>query len=148
MRIERLIFLIRLNDHVDENPAPGPVERNRVLNVSLAQHIAGRDAGHLFDGAVPRDHVPGLVDGKRGIRKKIDDIGKTPLGVMERAFCLSCPYRLTNFVRKLGKLGLRVAAFLEIEVRTVVDRLDHDLLASPAGKKDKRDVPEPLPDRF
>ena len=57
------------------------------------------------------------------------------------------PDGLPDLVREFRKLRLRVAAFLEVEVRSVVDRIDHDLLAAPR-EKDEGEVAMPLPDLF
>ena len=44
---------------------------------------------------------------------------------------------LPDFMRQLGKLRLHVATFLEIEIDTIIDRIDNNRLAAPAGKKDE-----------
>ena len=54
----------------------------------------------------------------------------------------SAPDRLPALVEELRELGLGLAPLLEVEVDPVVDRLDHDLLAPPAGEEDERDLAE------
>ncbi len=46
---------------------------------------------------------------------------------------------------KLGKLRVGVASFLDIAVRTVIERLHDDLLTAAPGEEDERDILEVLP---
>ncbi len=50
----------------------------------------------------------------------------------------SPPDCLEDHVPEFGKLGRRVAAFLEVEVRPAIERFDDDLLAAAAGEDDER----------
>jgi len=73
-------YLIRrLEDQIDEDWAPLAVKGERILVVSPSQHLFTRNPGHLLYRAVPCDYPSLPVDGKRGIGKKIDNIGKAPL---------------------------------------------------------------------
>ncbi|KAF5034162.1 hypothetical protein DSECCO2_599080 [anaerobic digester metagenome] len=56
------------------------------------------------------------------------------------------PGQLPDCIGKLGKLRPRIAAFLEVEVGTAVQRLDCHLLASPAGEDDEGYPGPCLPD--
>jgi len=103
------------------------------------------NACHLLDRMVPRNHAPFFIDGKRGIRKEIDDIGKPPFRFTEEAFSLFPPGSLPDLVPQLGELGLRITTFLDIEIGSVINGLDHDFLTAPAGKEDERDISETLP---
>ena len=63
-------------------------------------------------------------------------------------FGLSPPDGLKDHVPEVGKLGGGVAAFLEVEVRPVVERLDDDILAAAAGEDDERYREAPAADFF
>jgi len=59
--------------------------------------------------------------------------------------CLSLLDCLSDLVRELGELCDRIAAFPEVEIGPVIDRIDYDLFAAPAGEEEKgRTLPEVL----
>jgi hypothetical protein len=51
-------------------------------------------------------------------------------------------------MREFSKLSLQVAAFLKIEIDTIVDGGDHDLFTTTTGEEDEREVAKPFADRF
>ncbi len=59
---------------------PGTIKRDCVFVLTFAQHICRINTCHLFNGAVPCDHIAGTVNGECGIRQEIDDVSEAFLG--------------------------------------------------------------------
>ena len=136
-----------LGDHVDQDRPPVAVERDRVLVVAFPEDLPGGHPGHLLDRVVPGNDPALPVDGERGVGQEVDDIGEAFLRFDEEVLRLPPGHGLPDLVLQFGELGLCVASLLEVEVRAVVDRLDHDLFPA-RGEEDERDIAVPLADGF
>ena len=130
--------LFGFEDEVDQDLSPGAVERYRVLILALSQHLRCRDAGHLLDRPVPGDDGAVRVDRERGIGKEVEDIRLAPFMIQDGGIRLPLLDGLADLVGEFGELCPGIASLLEVEVSTVVDRLDHDLLSTSPGEEDER----------
>ncbi|KAF5031358.1 hypothetical protein DSECCO2_628550 [anaerobic digester metagenome] len=83
-----------------------------------------------------------LVEEEDDLRDPLGHLPVPRLALAEGGLGPSATDRLPALVEELGELRLGLAPLLKIEVGTVVDRLDHDLLAAPAGEEDERDLAE------
>ncbi|OPY38552.1 MAG: hypothetical protein A4E40_01263 [Methanoregulaceae archaeon PtaU1.Bin059] len=104
-------------------------------------------SGEAGESIVVKDQFP-VLDDEDPVPVVFYQHAVLLLALLQRDFRLLSPDSLPHLVREFGKLRLRIAAFLEIEVCSVVDSGDHDLFAASAGEEDERDVAEPQADCF
>ena len=76
----------------------------------------------------------------------VDDIRHPLPGLPELVCGLSSFYRQADLVLKFDELGFRISAFLEIEICTAVECLDHYFLPAPAGEEDEGKLSMVFPD--
>ncbi|OPY41607.1 MAG: hypothetical protein A4E42_01770 [Methanoregulaceae archaeon PtaU1.Bin222] len=114
---------------------------------TLPQHFSLLIPAALQESPIDGDKlsIREAVDCDR-IRTVLKDSPELLPTLLDQVLCLFSPDSLPDLVSEFSKLRLRVTSFLEIEVRTIVDRGDHDLLAPTACKEDEWYIPEPLPD--
>ena len=82
---------------------------------------------------------PSSVDGKGGVRQVVDDVGHPLPGFLQLVLCAPAFYREPDLMLQFYELRPGIATLLEVEIDTIVHRLDDHFLASPAGEEDERD---------
>ncbi len=131
---------IIVQNKVNEDRTTLVVKWQCVFELSLPEYLFCPDACHLLHRLVPCDDDSAGVDGKCGIGQEIDYVRFPALVVPDTCLCSSLEYRFLDFMGKLGKLGDRFSALLDVEVCPLVERLDNNLFAPAPGKYDERDV--------
>ena len=74
---------IRMRDQVNKDVPAISIKWQRIFIAPPAEHVAGRNPGHLLDCPVPCNDFSVIINGKRGIRQEVDDIVKPLLGIYQ-----------------------------------------------------------------
>ena len=123
--VSGLHFRRRHVQQIDQNRPPLAEERLGIGVVPLAEQRLLLHAGHDFARAVPGDDPFVLVDHKRGIGQKLDDIREPLFGRLTRRFrplalgpcaqCLDAVRQVTAQLReKLHLLGIKSIRLLRV----------------------------------
>ncbi len=126
----------------------GPVVRVHHREERLVGHhtLPGIEAEYAVGLVRPRQPPGPVIEHPAPEMRKALGLMQHLLAPANRDLRLLLPGQLPDSVCKLGKLRLRIAPLLEVEVGAVVQRLDHHLFASLAGEYDEGHLRSGLPD--